>query len=419
MEVCVLGAGIVGLATAYELSRQGARVTVVDASTPGSGASGGNGAQLSYSYVQPLADPSIWKQLPKLLLEADSPLKFRPQWDVQQWRWCLAFMSACNAKRSAQTTAELLALASLSRAGFEQALAAEHLDCDYSSTGKLVLYPTAQTFLAAQRQVELQSQLGSQQTALTPREACDVEPALMDYQAQIAGAVYTPSECAVDCLKLCIELERVLRARGVQFVLNTPVTAFTMEGRRIVAAQTQAGALHAQHYVMALGSGSAALARSLGVYLPIYPLKGYSITLDIGASPAGGGAPLVNVTDIARKVVFARIGSRLRVAGMAELVGYDTRIEPKAITNLQRATQTIFPALAQGADQRPWAGLRPATPTGLPIVGIQPAGPSNLMMNAGHGALGLTLAFGTAELVARQLLHTGAPPFHSKGVATV
>lgn len=409
MDVCVLGAGIVGLATAYELDRQGARVVVVDGATsPGAGASGGNGAQLSYSYVQPLADGSIWGQLPKLLLSADSPLKIRPQWDVAQWRWGLAFMQACNARTSAHTTARLLSLAALSRDGLDRMRARDKPDCDFSSTGKLVLYPDAKSFAAAQRQVELQHALGSQQSAISAQQSCALEPALASYQARIAGAVYTPSECAVDCLKLCQELERILRARGVQFVLGSAITALRTQKNRIVAAQTAHHAIEAAQFVLALGSESVHLARGVGVRLPVYPIKGYSITLDIAQAPAHA-APRVNVTDTARKVVFARIGSRLRVAGMAELVGHDRSVRAQAIESLRNSTQALFPTLHASHPEHPWAGLRPATPTGLPIVGVQASGPDNLVLNTGHGALGLTLAFGTAQQVAAHLLKTPEP----------
>jgi len=393
MDVCVLGAGIVGLATAYELDRQGAKVVVVDRATPGAGASGGNGAQLSYSYVQPLADGSIWGQLPKLLLSSDSPLKIRPQWDVAQWRWGLAFMRACNARASARTTAKLLSLAALSRTGLDRMRAAHQPDCDFSSTGKLVLYPTDKTFAAAQKQVELQRALGSQQSAIGAQESCELEP----------GAVYTPSECAVDCLKLCQELERILRARGVQFVLGNAVTTLETRQQHIVAARTASHTIAARQFVLAFGSDSTGLARSVGVRLPVYPIKGYSMTLDIAQAPAHA-APRINVTDIARKVVFARIGSRLRVAGMAELVGHDRTVRPQAIESLRRSTCALFPALDAGNAELPWTALRPATPTGLPIVGVQTGGPHNLVVNTGHGALGLTLAFGTAQQVADNLL---------------
>ena len=405
MKVCVLGAGIVGLACAYELDRQGARVTVVDMATAGAGASAGNGAQLSYSYVQPLADASIWGQLPKLLLSSDSPLKIRPQWDVAQWRWGLAFMQACNARASYRTTAKLLQLAALSRAGLDRMRAAHQPDCDFSSTGKLVLYPNAKSFAAAQKQMELQRALGSQQSALNAEETCELEPALATYRQSIAGAIYTASECAVDCLKLCQELERVLRARGVQFLLGNAVTALETRQQRIVAARTATHTIEADQFVLALGSESPRMARSVGLRLPVYPIKGYSMTLDISQVPAHA-APRLNVTDIASKVVFARIGSRLRVAGMAELVGHDRVLRPQAIDSLQRSTRALFPALNAGNAEPPWTGLRPATPTGLPIVGVQAGGPHNLVVNTGHGALGLTLAFGTAQQVAQQLLKT-------------
>lgn len=408
MDVCVLGAGIVGLATAYELNRLGLQVTVVDRAAPGTGASGGNGAQLSYSYVQPLADASIWGQLPKLLFASDSPLKIRPQWDVAQWRWGLAFLRACNAGASARTTASLLHLAALSRGGLERMRALEQPDCDFSRTGKLVLYPDAKSFTAAQRQVDLQRSLGSQQSAVTAQQSCDLEPALASYQAQIAGAVYTPSECAVDCLKLCQELERMLRERGVQFVLDSAITTLEVRQGRVVAAHTESQAIEARQFVLALGSDSAQLARSVGVQLPVYPIKGYSMTLDLDQTPSTA-APRVNVTDTARKVVFARIGTRLRVAGMAELVGHDRCVRADAIASLQRSTQTLFPALQVSPAGQPWAGLRPATPTGLPIVGVQPTGPDNLIVNTGHGALGLTLAFGTAQQVAAHLVGEATP----------
>src|SRR5690349_10290675 len=226
MHVCVLGAGIVGLATAWKLDRLGFEVTVIDRAEPGAGASGGNGAQLSYSYVQPLADPSIWKQLPKLLLSPSSPLKLRPQLDPLQWRWALAFLAACNARTSHESTASLLALAARSRAAFEAMRADIAPDCDFSATGKLVLYAGAASLAGAQRQLELQRTMGSQQRLVTADECIAIEPALASYRARIAGAVHTPSECAADCLKVCTELLRALRARGVRFLLDTGITGF-------------------------------------------------------------------------------------------------------------------------------------------------------------------------------------------------
>lgn len=401
MHVCVLGAGIVGLATAWQLNRDGFEVSVVDRAEPGAGASGGNGAQLSYSYVQPLADPSIWTQLPKLLFSPASPLKLRPRLDPLQWRWALAFLAACNADTSRDTTSRLLALAAESREGFEAMRADIAPDCDFSATGKLVLYQSAEALEGARRQLQLQRAMGSQQRLVMQDECIAIEPALADYRARMAGAVYTPGECAADCLKVCTELARVLRQRGVRFLLGTEARGFDVRERHIAAVRTDAGAVEADAFVMALGTASHRLGRMLGANLPVYPLKGYSITVDV--DPAPGAAPFVSVTDSARKVVFARIGSRLRIAGMAELVGHDASIPSTRIETLVEATRAVFPKASRLDALHPWTGMRPATPTGLPIIGRLSRAPSNMLFNTGHGALGFTLAFGSALRVARGL----------------
>ncbi len=401
-HVCVLGAGIVGLAAAWQLRREGFEVTVVDRAQAGTGASAANGAQLSYAYVQPLADPGIWRQLPKLLFAADSPLKLRLQPDPHQWAWGLQFLAACRAGVSRRTTASLLALAAESRAGFERLMAEERIACDFSATGKLVLCADEASFAAARRQMALQRELGSPpQHALSPAECVAIEPALAGYAPRFAGAIHTPSECAADCHQVCLELLRLLLARGVRFAFDTPVTRLTRTGDRVVAAETPRGPIEADAFVVALGTASHPLARTLGLRVPVYPLKGYSLTLDVSEAP--GAAPRVNVTDAARKVVFARLGSRLRVAGMAELVGENMHIPADRIASLEASAQALFPDARRSDELRPWAGLRPATPTGLPVLGRLRGGPDNLWFNTGHGALGFTLAFGSAQRLAAQL----------------
>src|SRR5450830_10033 len=399
MHICVLGAGIAGLATAWQLSQQGHTVSVIDRDQPGHGASGGNGAQLSYSYVAPLADPSIWKQLPKLLLSPSSPLKVRPRLDPLQWYWGLSFLAACNHRTAQCTTARLLALAASSRSVFEAMRDDVRPDCDYSATGKLVLYADREGLESARRQLQLQSALGSVQQIVGPAECVAIEPALHGHHRQIAGAVYTPSECAADCFKVCTELARVLGRRGVRFLTGTEILGFELRQGQVAAVLTQAGLVEADAYVLALGSASHRFGRRLGVYLPVYPLKGYSITLDAALAP--GPAPSVSVTDTARKVVFARIGSRLRVAGMAEIVGHDTRIPASRIDTLVQAARSVFPGCSRFETLKPWTGMRPATPTGLPILGRLARAPSNVLFNTGHGALGFTLAFGSALEIGR------------------
>lgn len=401
MRVCVLGAGIIGLATAYALRRAGHEVTVIDRAAPGSGASGGNGAQLSYSYVQPLADPGIWRQLPRLLLSPASPLKLRPRLDPQQWLWGLQFLAACNGPRSRASTAWLLSLAASSRQAFDSMMKEEKLDCDFSATGKLVLYSSAEAFAGAKRQLLLQRQLGSVQEAVSADRCVGIEPALEKYHRQIAGAIYTPGECAADCQKTCDALLTILQRDGVRFLLGTSIDQLVVRGNTVVAVATSQGPVEADHYVLALGAQSSLMARALGVRLPIYPLKGYSITVEL--DQAASAAPSVSVTDSARKVVFARIGSRLRVAGMAELSGYSTTVPPAQIASLRASTQALFPGCSSFAELSPWAGMRPATPTGLPVIGRHASGPDNLLFNTGHGALGFTLAFGSASRIQAML----------------
>ena len=402
-HICIVGAGIVGLATAYVLQQAGHRITVVDrAPRPAMGASGGNGAQLSYSYVQPLADPAIWKMLPKLLLEKDSPLKFRLQADPQQWRWGMEFLGACNAQTSEQSTRELLTLAAESRKAFEAMQEKERLDCDFHTPGKLVLFASQEGLDSAAQQVKLQSQMGGAlQRIVNAAEVARLEPALAAYAPRMAGAVHTPSESAVDCRKLCEQLAERLQERGVQFQYGTEVQSFDVQGGSVQALQSSRGQINADHFVLASGWQSAEQARQLGASIPVYPLKGYSITLDAAATPEA--APQISVTDTARKVVFARTGERLRVAGMVEIVGRDTRLNPARIESLKRSTREVFPHLPIGGEVQPWTGMRPATPKGLPITGRQKGAPSNLWMQTGHGALGLTLAFGSATELLRQM----------------
>lgn len=400
MKVCVVGAGIVGCATAYQLALQGCEVHLVDSERgPGRGTSFANGAQLSYSYVEPLASPATLLGLPSMLLSRDSPLRFRLRLDARQWWWCLKFLSACNTRQSRQGTRELLMLAQLSRATLEAWMHREAWQFSFQRNGKLVLCPDDESLRRQAAQVRFQSELGCQQTVLSPQACVDKEPALGGYLGRFSGGVWTADECVGDPHALSLQMTESLLRLGGQVRFETAVTGFSVKGGRIAAAQTPGGALDADVFVIANGAAAPKLAASVKVSLPICPIKGYSITLPIRSTEK---APSVSVTDLGRKTVFAPLGGRLRVAAMAEVVGHDLSIPRSRIQQMVKAADTLFPGACEFHETQPWAGLRPATPTAVPVIGQM--GPANLYVNAGHGALGFTLAAGSAVVLGRQIM---------------
>ncbi len=398
MQVLILGAGIIGLNTAYTLMQQGYQVTVLDVKDEvGQGASFANGAQLSYSYVAPLAGPGVLGKVPKWLLDPNSPLRFRPSLKPADACWNLQFMKACNTKRSDQTTAELLKLAYLSRDLYHQLFTQEKLEVDFSSTGKLVVHRSQASMDSAVKQLEVQRRLGAaEQFALNTQECLEQEPALAQVASQIVGGIYTPSEEAADSYKVCLDLKAILEAGGVQFLFKKGVRKIERQADNRVSVRLHNNeTLSAEHIVVCLGVESTALLADAGISVPVAPLKGYSLSLDI-TDPTQ--APNVSITDFERKVVYARIGTRLRVAGMADLVGIDYRIDPQRIRALIQEAQGLFAQAGDYEKATQWAGLRPATPLGKPIIDKTPY--RNLYLNIGHGALGLTLATGSAHMLA-------------------
>lgn len=408
MNILVIGAGIIGLTTAWRLVRDGHRVTVVDrASGPGQGTSHANGGQLSYSYVAPLAGPSIWRDLPSLLLGHQAPVRFRLGLDPHQLRWCARFLAACTARQARDTTARLLHLAARSRDVLHQAKELHGLDFAWTRAGKLVVYSDARSFAAACRQAEFQNQLGAAQQSLG-RDAClDREQALAAIAHRLVGGVLAEDDEAADPYQLCRGLAAWLGARGVTLQAGVSVNQLLQADGRIVGIETDRGVLEADAYVLAAGIDSRRLALSAGLDLPIYPIKGYSLSVGIADDLA---APRVSLTDHRHRVVYARLGTTLRIAGMADIVGYESAIDPRRLAQLADQARATFPSASDYRTLRPWAGLRPATPTGLPIMGATRL--DNLFLNVGHGALGLTLAFGAADHVAAAIGAAGPAMHH-------
>lgn len=405
MHICILGAGIIGASSAHRLLQAGHEVTLLDAQEQaGAGASMGNGAQLSYSYVAPLADPSVWHQWPHYLFSPDSPLTLRPRADPAQWRWLIEFLAACTASQVHKTTVELLRLAYLSRQHMSTLRAELNLDFMHREAGKLVMLADAAAMASARKQIAFQAQFGSHQQLLDTDACVAIEPALQAASKSWAGGVYTASEEVGDCALFCRGLVKHMQAqRGFRFLSGTRATGLDIRQGTLHAVQAGAEQIRADAFVLALGADSAGFARTAGFRLPLYPLKGYSITVPLDAGTADA-APRVSITDLSRKIVYARLGNRLRVAGRVELVGRSPEIPRRAINELKGVVAHTFPKCGSLSDETtlsPWTGFRPATPTGLPIIGAAPV--KNLYLNVGHGSLGWTLACGSASLLADQI----------------
>ena len=398
MKVLVLGAGVAGVASAWYFWRDGHEVTVLERNDGVAlETSFANGGQLSYSYVAPLASPSVIPKIPPWLLRRDAPLRFAPELDVAQWRWIVEFLAACNQRTADVTTERLLRLSFYSRDLMHELVASRDLDFDYVQNGKLVVHTQRESFESAVRLMEFQRSLGCEQRSLDAKQAVDLEPALEAMSKRICGAIHTPSEDAGDCYKFCNELKRLMTsgANPVRFRFGAEVQRLLGIERRLLGVETNEGVLEADAYVLALGTNAPALLAPLHIHVPVYPLKGYSLSLAITNE---SGAPRISVTDFKRKVVYARLGDELRVAGMADLAGKHAVIDPERVAQLVAEVKAAFPNASDFRVLKPWCGMRPATPKGTPILG--PTRYANLWLNIGHGALGFTLALATGRVVA-------------------
>lgn len=405
MNICILGAGVIGVTTAYRLSEDGHQVTLVDAKpAPGMGASFGNGSQLSYSYVAPLADPSVWTKWPYYLFGNSSPLTLRPRPDLSQWRWLLHFLTACTSQKVKQTTIDLLRLAFFSREQLADVRAEIPLEFFHRTAGKLVMLEDQGLLKSAREQVAFQAAHGCFQQVLDVGRCLEIEPSLAASGRKWVGGVYTESEEVGDCELFCRELITQLSSRSsFRFLPSHQVTSACIKQGRLISVDAGPERVEADAFVLAMGAESTAFARRVGFSLPLYPLKGYSITVPL-ENVSREAAPQVSITDLSRKIVYARLGDRLRVAGRVELVGMDAGIPVRAINELKQNVADMFPGcvdLSDDAALSPWTGFRPATPTGLPIIGPSPI--ENLYLNVGHGALGWTLACGSAAILAQQI----------------
>ncbi|WP_430447244.1 MAG: D-amino acid dehydrogenase [Pseudomonas piscis] len=389
-RVCIIGGGVIGLASAYALVRQGLEVTLVEAQDSlGSQTSFANGGQLSYRYVAPLADAGVPWQALGWMLKGDSPLRLRPRLDPAQWRWLAGFLGACRHSVNQRNGAHLLRLALLSQETLKTWREADGLtDFDWRRNGKLVTFRDAGSFEHARHNLSDPRQ----QQVLTGAECASLEPALGD--APFIGGIYTPDEEVADCHAFCQQLAARLQASGrCEILLGQRVRGIRHQGDRVQAIDLGERQLAVDHLVLAAGHRSPELQLP-GLKLPLYPLKGYSLSAPIGPQHR---APEISITDYNRKIVYARIGQQLRVAAMVDIVGFDPAPDPGRLGLLRRQAAQTFAHAGDYQAAVEWAGMRPATPSGVPLVGGTAY--RNLWLNLGHGALGFTLACGSGQLL--------------------
>lgn len=401
MKVAIIGAGVIGTTTAWEFLRQGKQVILLEGREgAGLGTSYANAGQLSYDYVAPLADPSVFRDLPKWLLNPASPLRFRPQPDLRQWCWLTAFLKACNAETVRYSTQALLQLSYLSRDTLHAWLRDTPIDFHYRRNGKLIAYRSPERLEKARKQVEYQASQGSRQSILNREEAVAVEPALAHFGDTLAGCVYTPSEEVGDCHLFTQGLFEQVRAHPAATVrTGARVVRLHRQGESVVAAVLESGELiEADQFIVANGLQGHDLLKQHGESVSLYGLKGYSLTIPLAAppdSPQGRlEAPTISVTDYERRTVYARLGNRLRIAAMVDIGDGNAEIREERVRHLKAEVKEVFPGLA--VDQAlAWAGERPATPDARPIID-RSRRYHNLWLNLGHGALGFTLSCGSA-----------------------
>ena len=397
MHVIILGSGVVGTATAYYLARDGHAVTVVDRQ-PGAAleTSFGNAGEISPGLSAPWAGPGVPLKAIRWLLMAHGPLVIRPLLDPAMWRWGLALLANCTADAYRRNKSRMVSLAEYSRDCFRELRRETGIAYDDRARGTLQLFRTAAQLEGTERDAEVLREFGVPYEVLDRSGVARAEPALARVSGKFVGGLRLPNDETGDCHLFTQRLARLAEALGVQFRFGTPIEGLAFSGGEVTGVRTASGeALRGDAYVCALGSYAPQLLAPLGIRLPVYPVKGYSITVPITDV---AGAPESTVMDETYKVAITRLGDRIRVGGTAELAGYDLTLRPGRRRTLEFVVSDLFPSGGDVARATFWSGLRPMTPDGTPVVG--PTAYRNLHLATGHGTLGWTMSAGTGRLLA-------------------
>lgn len=403
MKVIVLGGGVIGISTAYYLAKSGAQVTLLDRQPgPALETSFANAGQVSPGYSTPWAAPGIPLKAIRWMFQKHAPLAIRPDGSLFQLRWMAQMLRNCSSERYAVNKERMMRVAEYSRACLQQLRADTGIAYEQRSGGTLQLFRTQAQVDAVQRDIAVLEECGVPYALLNADQLAAVEPSLAQARDRLAGGLRLPMDETGDCHRFTTELCALAQGLGVDMRFGQSVDALLTEGGRVTGVRSGDAVLTADRFVLALGSYSRSFLAPLGLDLPVYPVKGYSLTVPL-VDPAF--APQSTVLDETYKIAVTRLDDRIRVGGMAELGGFDLRLDPRRRATLELVVNDLFPG---GDVSRAtfWTGLRPMTPDSTPVIGATRY--PNLFLNTGHGTLGWTMACGSARLVSDMV--TGQRP---------
>ncbi|ALN71082.1 D-amino acid dehydrogenase [Aureimonas sp. AU20] len=395
MKIAVLGAGVIGVTSAWYLARAGHEVEVIDRQAgPALETSFANAGEVSFGYCSPWAAPGIPKKAVKWLLMEHAPLILRPKLDRAMLSWLTRMLRNCTAERYAVNKSRMLRLADYSRESLAELRRETNIEYDQRMKGTLQLFRTREQLDASLKDQKALAEDGIAYEVLDPAGCLRMEPALAHARERIVGGLLTPNDETGDCFKFTNGLAERAEARGVTFRYGHAIQGLRVEGRQCLGVETDKGFIAADAVVVALGSYSPLLVKPFGIDLPVYPVKGYSLTIPIVNEEL---APESTVMDESYKIAITRLGSRIRVGGMAEISGFTNDLAEARRRTLEHSVTDLFP----GGDLSKasfWSGLRPMTPDGTPVIG--PTRIGGLFLNTGHGTLGWTMSCGSGKLLA-------------------
>lgn len=396
MRTVILGAGLMGVTTAWELAKAGHQVTVIDRQPrPASETSFANAGLVAPGHALTWSSPRAPKILLRSLFKKDQALQLKLRADPRMWSWCIKFLMNCTADRARTNTLRKLKLCVYAQQEFQKLIAETGIEYDGTRKGLLYIHRDEQSLERGLANMEILRGAGQRLESLDARGVARVEPAFEASRSRIAGGIYSPDDEQGDANKFTVGLVDRLKTKGVAFRFTTTVSGFETEGDRVTAVLTDKGRISGDQFVLALGSYSPIVGRKLGLALPVYPVKGYSVTLP---TEGRNGTPEIGGVDENNLVAWCKMGERFRLTATAEFSGYDTSHTPERFSAMLRTARDLFP---QGADyDRPsfWACLRPMTPEGTPIFGR--GGHRNMWINTGQGHMGWTMACGSARITA-------------------